>query len=241
MGNRAVAALSLAILIVAGASTGRAQAPDCRFFKVATAALNVFKEARASSDFIERLSQDDIVCTIGREQQVGDFVWTYVVYGLQGKGQRKTLDGWTIARFLKPAAPAEVAALQGPPEPARPPAPQPPPPAAPPPAASPPPAAQAPVQDVIKFSDPIPFGPYPVNGRSLEELITGVPMFSPIEGLDEAMWQKTCNNCHKWNRQSLCVQAGLYAKNPKTELRIPHPYGGAEKIAMMKWFQGGCQ
>jgi hypothetical protein len=33
----------------------------------------------------------------------------------------------------------------------------------------------------------------------------------------------------------------VYAKNPKAALRHSHPYGGADKIAMMKWAKGGCQ
>jgi len=238
---------ALVALFAAGtcASSAHAAEPDCRFLKVSTVALNIFKEPRAASDFIDRLEQNDIVCTIGRDQQVGDLVWTYVVYKLEKRNQRKALEGWGILRFLQPAAPAEVAALRGPREPA---APQPaaPPPATPPPAvplpAAPPPVAPAPAESVVRFSDPIPFGPFPVNGHSLEELmIAGIPMFSPIEGLEDSVWKKTCNNCHKWDRITLCAQGGTYAKDPKTELRIPHPYGGAEKIAMMKWFQSGCQ
>jgi len=68
-----------------------------------------------------------------------------------------------------------------------------------------------------------------------------VPEFPPIDGLPEEVWKKTCNNCHQWNKQSLCVQAKIYANDPKMTLRIQHPYGGPEKIAMMKWAQGGCQ
>ena len=88
---------------------------------------------------------------------------------------------------------------------------------------------------------PLDFGPFPVNGRSLEELINDVPMFSPMEGLDESAWKKPCNNCHKWDRQTLCEQGATYAKNPKAALRHSHPYGGADKIAMMRWAKGGCQ
>ena len=231
--------------LAVGTSTGYAQQADCRFLKVSTVALNIFKEPNAASQFVERLNKDDIVCSVGRDRQVGEFVWTYVVFKLEKQNQRKTLDGWGILRFMKEATTTELAALRGPPEP-----PPPTPPAAAPtptPDPAPPPAPDAPVtrsltDDVIRFSDPIPFGPYPVNGHSLQELmIAAIALFPPIEGLDDSVWKKTCNNCHKWDRTTLCTQAGTYAKNPKTELRIPHPYGGAEKIAMMKWFQGGCQ
>jgi hypothetical protein len=66
-------------------------------------------------------------------------------------------------------------------------------------------------------------------------------MFPPIEGLPEAVWKKTCNNCHQWDRDTLCAQANVYVKDPKAALRIPHPFGGPEKVAMMKWAQGGCK
>jgi hypothetical protein len=29
--------------------------------------------------------------------------------------------------------------------------------------------------------------------------------------------------------------------DPKMMLRIKHPFGGPEKVAMMKWAQGGCK
>ncbi len=129
---------------------------------------------------------------------------------------------------------------------------------APPPALAPPPAqapqqpaiaaqTAAPVQSapseeaIVRFTEPITSGPVPVNGHSLEQLIAGVPMFAPIEGLDASVWKKNCNSCHAWNRQTLCTQAATYAKNPKMAFRISHPYGGAEKTAMIKWAESGCQ
>lgn len=209
----------------AGVSIAQAQEPDCRFFKVAADALNVFKEPRGASDFIARLAKNDIVC-VARDQQVGSLDWAFIVYKLEKQNQRKAMAGWAIMRSLQPATPAELAAVRGSPEPA------------PPPVAA---GTPAPAGDVVRFSEPITFGPPPVYGHSLEQLIAGVPMFPPIEGLEESVWKKTCSNCHQWDRKTLCAQGAVYAKNPKAELRIPHPYGGAEKIAMMKWFQGGCQ
>jgi hypothetical protein len=32
-----------------------------------------------------------------------------------------------------------------------------------------------------------------------------------------------------------------YVKNPKSALRVSHPYGGPEKVAMMQWAKTGCQ
>jgi hypothetical protein len=215
----------------AGVSAAQAQEPDCRFFKV-TAALNIFKEPRGTSEFIDRLGESDIVC-VTRDQQASGLAWAYVLYKLEKQNQRKSLQGWALARALQPATPTEVAALRN--SPAPPPAPPPTP--APRPAAEPP----APSADVVRFSEPIQSGPPPVYGHSLEQLIAGIPLFPPIEGLDESVWKKTCSSCHKWDRKTLCAQGAVYAKDPKTELRIPHPYGGPEKIAIAKWFRGGCQ
>ncbi len=66
-------------------------------------------------------------------------------------------------------------------------------------------------------------------------------MFPPIEGLPESVWKKTCSSCHKWDRRTLCEQGAYYVKNPAAALRGSHPYGGAEKLAMMQWAKTGCQ
>jgi hypothetical protein len=95
--------------------------------------------------------------------------------------------------------------------------------------------------DEVRWSQPIKSGAYPVQGYSLEELVKGVPQFAPIEGLPEEVWRKPCGNCHQWNPQSLCVQAKIYASDPKMAFRKQHPYGGPEKVAMMKWAQQGCR
>jgi hypothetical protein len=96
-------------------------------------------------------------------------------------------------------------------------------------------------QEIIRFNQPINSGSYPVNGYSLAQLVRGVPEFPPIEGLPESVWRKTCDNCHQWNQQSLCVQAKIYAADPKMAFRKQHPYGGPEKTAMMNWAEHGCQ
>jgi hypothetical protein len=220
-------------------ATVRAADGSCGYFKVLADTLSVFKEARSASQFIVMLNRNDIVC-VAREQQVGDLVWAFVAYKLEKQNQPKVMEGWGIKRSLQPATTADLAALG--PTPASAPPPAAPPPAAAPPAAAPPSAvAPAPVDDIVRFSQPLTTGPFPVSGHSLEELIAGTPMFPPIKGLDESVWKKACSNCHKWDRQTLCTQAGVYVKDPKAALRTPHPYGGAEKMAMMKWAEGGCQ
>ena len=94
--------------------------------------------------------------------------------------------------------------------------------------------------DELRYKQPVPFGPYPVNGLSLEQLIETVPLFAPIEGLPDELWKKSCATCHKWNKDRLCEQGKTYAKSAKDVLRHQHPMGGAFKIALMKWSMSGC-
>lgn len=198
-----------------------AQEPDCRFFRVQADGLIIAKEPSSEAIYIHILDKDDIVC-VTRDQQVGDGSWGFIAHKLAKPNQRTPVEGWGDMRSLQPATPAEVAAVSDP-------APL---------AAT---SGAAPAEDVVlRFSVPLDFGPRPVNGHSLEELIKGVPLFPPIEGLDESIWKKNCTSCHKWDRQTLCEQGATYVKNPKSVLRHPHPYGGAAKIAMMRWAKSGC-
>jgi hypothetical protein len=95
--------------------------------------------------------------------------------------------------------------------------------------------------DIVRFDVPLTTGPMPINGRSLAELIHGTPLFPPIEGLEENVWKKQCTSCHQWTQKTLCDQATIYVKNPKAALRVSHPYGGPEKVAMIQWAKAGCQ
>lgn len=139
----------------------------------------------------------------------------------------------------KPAAPAQAAPAAQAQQAA------PPPPAVPSPAAGEPARgnAAAPMrpEEVLHFDQPIPFGPFPVNGHSIKEMIDTVPLFSPIEGLDdESAWKKNCTSCHQWNKERLCQQALTYVRQPRFVLRVPHPFGGALKLALMRWAKSGC-
>jgi hypothetical protein len=80
-----------------------------------------------------------------------------------------------------------------------------------------------------------------VQGQSIEQLARGIPQFPPFEGLPENTWKKNCQSCHQWDRQALCEQGASYAKNPRSALRHPHPFGGAYKAALMRWAKSGCQ
>ncbi len=107
-------------------------------------------------------------------------------------------------------------------------------------AATAPPSTVRP-EDTLSFSQPVPFGPYPVNGRSLKELAESTPLFPPIEGIEKSLWKKKCTTCHKWNQQRLCEQGGTYAKTARYALRHQHPFGGSYKTALMRWSKSGCK
>jgi hypothetical protein len=104
---------------------------------------------------------------------------------------------------------------------------------------TPPPAPTA--DQMVRFKEPLASLPFPMNGQSLEQLVESVPLFPPIEGLEESVWKKHCNSCHSWNQKTLCEQGNTYLRNPKAALRVSHPFGGPEKVAMMQWVKAGCQ
>ena len=114
-----------------------------------------------------------------------------------------------------------------------------------PPAATPAPAvsqpATAPTEDVLRFEEPIPFGPLPVYRNTIKQLADSIPLFPPIEGQDEGLWKKNCATCHKWDRQTLCQQGATYVASPQNVLRQQHPFGGPFKVALMRWSKSGCQ
>ena len=96
-------------------------------------------------------------------------------------------------------------------------------------------------EEIVRWSEPIKSGGFPVQGHTLDQLVHGVPTFPPIEGLPDEVWKKPCSNCHQWNCQTLCQQAMIYAQDIKMTMRKQHPYGGPEKLAMRNWAQHGCQ
>ena len=209
-----------------------AQEPQCRLYKVRSSNLNISKEPRGDAVYIDTLDNADVVC-VTREQQVGGRNWGFVDHKVLKPDQRKPVAGWANMALLQPLSDTEAASARGltasRPAPAAAPAPTP----------APVPAAQA--EEIVRFDQPLTTGPFPVNGQSLEQLVAGVPLFPPIEGLPENLWKKPCGACHKWDRRTLCEQGATYVKNPNMALRGSHPYGGAEKIAMMNWAKTGCQ
>lgn len=222
-----IARLALALALVFGAGAASAQ-DACTMFKVNTSMLNVAKDA-GGQIYNDALFDGDTTCVTRRASVSGE-EYGFIAYKLEG-ATRKPVEGWAALRYLQ--------ALPG----AAPPAATAPAPAAPAPSiAAPAPAKLPPIrpEDVLRFDQPIPFGPFPVNGRSLKEMIDTEPLFSPLEGLPEELWKKKCTTCHQWDQARLCAQGATYIQAPRNVLRIPHPFGGALKLAMMRWAQSGC-
>ena len=168
-----VAVLFGSLAAVAGAGTAQAQQPDCRYFKVQANGLNIAKEPKGDSVFIDMLDKNDVVC-VTRNQKVGDRDWGFIAHKVEKPDQHKAVEGWATMRSLQPATPEELAAVRGV--------------VAAPPATA---AAAAPSQDdVLKYSAPMTFGPFPVNGHSIEELITGTPLFPPDRGAGRQRLEK---------------------------------------------------
>jgi len=222
-------ALYLAVSLAAGSGTAilgwtaSAQDQACRYYKVQASSLNISKEPRGDAVFIDVLDKGEVVC-VTRTEKAGDRDWAYVANKYPKPGERAPVEGWTNPRLLAEMSPAEAAAATGAPPPAAPAA-----------------AAAAPADDTLRFAQPIPEGPFPVQGQSIEQLARAIPQFPPIDGLPEAAWKKNCQSCHQWDRQALCEQGASYAKNPRSALRHPHPFGGAYKAALMRWAKSGCQ
>jgi hypothetical protein len=229
----------LGLALICGAGTASAQ-DACTFYKVNTSLLNISKEA-GGDIYNDALFDGDTVC-VTRKANVSGADWGFISHKLEGANTRTPVEGWSAMQYLQETSAASAGAPAAAP-PAASAAPAPAAPAAPPAAsAAPPPGATAQIrpEDVLRFDQPIPFGPFPLNGHSLQEMIDSIPLFSPIEGLDESLWKKKCTSCHQWNQERLCQQGATYVAMPRNVLRVPHPFGGALKIALMRWAKSGC-
>lgn len=105
-----------------------------------------------------------------------------------------------------------------------------------------PPPAQSATSDVITFSTPVTQGEPDVVGKSIEMLIKGKPLFPPFEGIPDELWKgQHCTNCHQWNKERICEQAGFYATgNAERSMKKQHPYGIGFKEWLRSWAAGGC-
>lgn len=95
----------------------------------------------------------------------------------------------------------------------------------------------------VSFAAPLTAGSPEVMGKSIEQLIAGVALFAPIEGLPEELWKgQNCASCHEWNPANLCEQANFYLGDAgAANLTKLHPYGGTFKQNLVQWARGGCQ
>jgi hypothetical protein len=217
---------------VMGSQVALAQEPACRLYKVNTSLLSVSKDLGSRiHNYIDVLGDGEIAC-VARRQTVDGSDWGYVPYKLEKPNKQTPVDGWSVLRYMAALSPAEAAA---PPVAAAAPS-------APVAAAAAAPAAAIRPEDILHFDHPIPFGPFPVNGHSIKELIESTPLFAPIEDLPDEVWkEKKCTTCHKWTAERLCDQGKTYVKSPRYALRIQHPFGGPLKVALMGWVKSGCQ
>jgi uncharacterized caspase-like protein len=98
-------------------------------------------------------------------------------------------------------------------------------------------------QTDIRFDTPLISDTPAVHGKSIEMLILGSPLYSPIEGLPEALWKEAvCSDCHGWTKEALCDQGMVYTGIQQSKsLTKEHPYGGAMKAALRTFAVEGCR
>ncbi|NDW06969.1 hypothetical protein [Jiella pacifica] len=228
--------LSIVVATVLGALflSHPATAQSCDTYRVEARLLNMRAEPNVFGTILDVLRYNDLVC-IAKNETAGGQDWGYVVSKSRPDGSgTQTIEGWTSIRYLAkvdtpdngtaPTAAVEDQASQ------------------PSPADEAPAAAVASDQQVtLNFIDPVPFGPFPVRGRSLEQLANSLPLFAPIDGLPEERWKRQCTSCHQWNKDRLCDQGKSYMADPASIIRIQHPYGGPYKKALATWAGSGCQ
>ena len=107
------AAFGVCVAAALDTSITAAQEPACRFFKIQSDNVNISKEPRGDSTYIDVLDTGDIVCAT-RDEKVDGRDWVFIAHKLvKPAGQRKPVDGWANPKLMQPAAPAELAAAQG--------------------------------------------------------------------------------------------------------------------------------
>ena len=77
MFRRLMVCLAAAACAAVWGWSATAQGPACRYYKVQATSLNISKEARGDSLFIDVLDKGEIVC-VTRDEKVGDRDWVYM-------------------------------------------------------------------------------------------------------------------------------------------------------------------
>ncbi len=96
---------------------------------------------------------------------------------------------------------------------------------------------------MVRFAEALTVGTSAILGKTLAQIVVSSPLFPPIEGLPEEYWkEKTCRNCHNWQRENLCEQAQVYLSvDAQRSLSKQHPFGGSFKRNLKVWAAGGCR
>lgn len=102
--------------------------------------------------------------------------------------------------------------------------------------------APTPAGQPVRFDEILSRGVPQIDGRSIAQIIEGSPQYPPIEGLPDEVWkEKTCSNCHKWNRERLCEQGQTYlTETGAFALDKQHPIDGFKQV-LRDWAAGDCE
>jgi hypothetical protein len=174
--------------------------------------VNVVEDPENHAIFVDVLRGGDIVC-IDRKTLFGSREWGHLLFKVEPISEQRTrINGWVLMQYLFDMRMGIAS-----------------------------PGNTVEFEDIVRFDQPVPFGPVPVKGRSLQELTNSTPMFPSVGEAENALWERKCPTCHKWDRQMLCKQGETYLGNPRNALHTPHPFGGAFKVALMRWAKNGCQ
>lgn len=223
-----LALVCLILLAHAGSHPSSAQVAACQPYSVTVPVLQVLRDPAAPDDFITVLQEGDTACVL-EDVTVGPERYGFVVDKTGPSGQSVAVGGWAskifMTRVVGQVVPSREGTTAAEPEPLSPPSGD----------------TDAGNGTVLRFEEPVPSGPPEVRGKTLRELAEGEPLFPPIEGLPEDLWQKPCTTCHQWNRERLCDQGNSYVPRAAEVFRHQHPYGGVYKLSLMRWAQSGCQ
>lgn len=211
---------TIAVWLASGGAP-EAQTAACRRYKVNVPLLHVRKDPDQPGNYLGAMIQDEVAC-VAEGQMRGPNA--FVLHKLLVDGREIAINGWANINFMTPLE-AQLA----------------------------PPVSTATTTDTdgdtslqeaqapLAFDQPIPYGATQVRGKTIKDLAQGTPLFPPIDGLPESVWQKPCTSCHKWTRQALCDQGASYIPRSAEIFRHPHPYGGAYKLSLMRWAATGCR